>query len=47
MLASRLLAGQPVGLKQIDDDEWELFYGPLLIGYALVRDGKLRVESLP
>jgi transposase InsO family protein len=47
VLASRLLAGQPVGLKQIDDDEWELFYGPLLIGYALVRDGKLRVESLP
>jgi transposase InsO family protein len=41
-----LLAGQPVGLKPIDDDEWELFYGPLLIGYVLVRDGKSRVEPL-
>jgi transposase InsO family protein len=38
------LGGQPVGLKQIDDDEWELFYGPLLIGAVLSRDGKVRVQ---
>ena len=41
-----LLAGQPVGLKQIDEDEWELYYGPLLIGVLLVRDGKPRIEPL-
>ncbi len=43
---TRLLAGQPVGLKPIDDDEWELFYGPLLIGYVLERGGQARVEPL-
>jgi len=43
---TRLLVGQPVGLKAIDNDEWELFYGPLLIGYVLVRDGKPRVEPV-
>ena len=41
-----LLASQPVGLREIDQDEWELFYGPLLIGYVLVRDGKPRVEPV-
>jgi len=39
-----LLAAQPVGLRAIDEDEWEIFYGPLLIGYVLVRDGKPRIE---
>lgn len=43
---THLLGGQPVGLKEIDNDEWELFYGPLLIGYVLVRDGKPRVEPV-
>jgi len=41
-----VLAGQPVGLKPIDEDEWELFYGPLLIGSLLVRDGKPRIDTL-
>lgn len=41
-----VLAGQPVGLKPLDDDEWELFYGPLLIGYVLMRDGKPHVEPV-
>jgi len=39
-----LLASQPVGLRAIDEDEWELFYGPLLIGYVLMRDGKPHIE---
>jgi hypothetical protein len=43
---TRLLAGQTVGLKQIDDDEWELYYGPLPIGVQLVRGGKPRIEPL-
>jgi putative transposase len=40
------LRNQPVGLRQTDEDEWELFYGPLLIGYVLVRDGAPRIEPL-
>ena len=43
---THLLGSQPVGLKEIDNDEWELFYGPLLIGYVLVREGKPRVEPV-
>ena len=42
----RMLALQPVGLRQTDEDEWELFYGPLLIAYVLVRDGKPRLERI-
>lgn len=44
--AGQLLAGQPLGMKQIDEDEWEVFYGPVLLGYALLRDGKYRLEPL-
>ncbi len=42
----KLLASQPVGLKPLDEDEWELFYGPLLIGYVLIRDRKARIEPI-
>lgn len=42
----KILASQPVGLKQTDNDEWELFYGPLLIGYLLVREGRPRIEAV-
>ena len=41
-----LLGGQPVGLRQVDDDEWEIFYGPLPIGVLLERGGKARIEPL-
>jgi putative transposase len=41
-----LLAAQPVGLREIDNDEWELFYGPLLIGYVLAREGKPQLERI-
>jgi putative transposase len=41
-----LLAGQPLGLKQTDDDEWDLYYGPLHIGYVLVRKGEARIEPV-
>ena len=40
------LLNQPVGLRQTDEDEWELFYGRLLIGYVLVRDGAPRIEPV-
>jgi putative transposase len=41
-----LLAGQPVGFKAIDQDEWELHYGPVLLGYVLLRDGNVRLDPL-
>jgi putative transposase len=44
--AGRPLENQPLGLRQVDDDEWELFYGPVLIGVVLLRDGKVRVDPL-
>jgi transposase InsO family protein len=44
--AGHLLEREPVGLKEIDDGEWELFYGPILLGYVLTREGKPRIERL-
>jgi putative transposase len=43
-LAGTPLANQPIGLRQTDEDEWEIFYGPLLLGYVLTRDNKPRIE---
>jgi putative transposase len=44
LFVSQLLTGQPVGLRSIDDDEWEMHYGPLLIGHVLIRKGHARIE---
>jgi transposase InsO family protein len=41
-----LLASQSVGLRQTDQYEWELYYGPLLIGYVLLRDKVARLERV-
>ena len=41
-----MLASQPVALREIADDEWELHYGPLLIGYVLLRSGKVVLERV-
>jgi hypothetical protein len=46
LLAGAPLIDQPIGLRQTDEDEWELFYGPLLIGYVLMRDGVARLEHV-
>ncbi len=46
LLAGAPLANQPVGLRQVDEDEWELFYGPVLIGIVLARGDTVRVEAL-
>jgi transposase InsO family protein len=43
---AHLLASQPVGLKQVDEDQWQLFYGPLPIGVVLMRNKQLRVEPI-
>jgi putative transposase len=42
----RLLSRQPVGFKAIDEDEWELHYGPVLLGYVLLRDDKPYLDPL-
>jgi hypothetical protein len=39
-------AATPIGLRQVDEDEWELHYGPLLIGRVLMRDGKPHLERV-
>jgi putative transposase len=41
-----LLANQPLGFRQIDADEWEMHYGPLLLGHWLIRKGVGRIEPL-
>jgi transposase InsO family protein len=46
LYVSNLLAKQPVGLRQVDDDEWELFYGPLHLGDVLIRKREARIEPL-
>jgi transposase InsO family protein len=38
------LAGQPVGIEPIDEDTWELFYGPVLLGAIHVRTPHARPE---
>ena len=35
---------EAVGLKAVDEDEWELYYGPILLGYVLRRGNTLRIE---
>ena len=37
---TRLLASQPVGFKPVDEDEWQVFYGPVLLGWVRLRQGK-------
>jgi transposase InsO family protein len=42
---AELLANQPVGIRQIAEDEWDLHYGPILLGYLLLRGGKSVLEK--
>ena len=44
--AGALLADQPLGFRQIDADEWEMHYGPVLLGHWLIRKGVGRIEPL-
>ena len=41
---SHVLGGQAVGLEEIDDGEWDLYFGPLKLGRFHER--RLRVEDL-
>jgi len=38
------LARQPVGIEPIDEDTWELYYGPVLLGALHVRNRKASLE---
>jgi hypothetical protein len=42
----RVLAHQPVALRQRDADEWELFYGPVRLAHVLIRKGVARLEAV-
>ena len=41
-----VLAGQSVGLEAIDEDTWELFYGPILLAEMHVRNKRARLERV-
>jgi transposase InsO family protein len=44
IFVAKFLDRQPVGLEQASDDEWDVFYGPVLLGHLLQRSGEWRLE---
>ena len=42
LFISEVLAGEYVGLEEIDDDVWSVFFYDLLLGRFHVRDWQLR-----
>ena len=45
-LLTRCLAREPVGLEPIDEDTWEVFYGPVLIAEIHVRNKQGRLQRV-
>jgi putative transposase len=43
---SMCLAGEPVGLEPIDEDTWELFYGPVLLAELHIRNKQATLRRL-
>ena len=43
---TRLLANEPVGLEQVDEDRWKMFYGPVLLAEVTLRGKDLRFERV-
>jgi putative transposase len=41
---SKLIAREPIGLNPIDEDRWELFYGPVLIAEMMLRGKDIRFD---
>jgi putative transposase len=41
---SALIAREPIGFKSIDEDRWELFYGPVLIAELTLRGKEIRLD---
>jgi transposase InsO family protein len=46
LLVTRLLAGEPIGIEPIDEDLWELHYGPIAIGELRLRQKQLHLVPL-
>jgi len=45
-LLTRLLGNEPVGLDQLDEETWEIFYGPIAIAELHIRNKDLTVKRL-
>lgn len=43
---TRLLAGEPIGLDPIDEETWEIFYGPVAIGELRLRNKELHLVRI-
>jgi len=41
----KVIASQPLGFLPVDEDEWELHFGPMLLAHVLKRNGEVRLES--
>jgi putative transposase len=41
-----LLAGEPVGIDSVDEETWELFYGPIAIGELRLRNKELHLVRI-
>jgi transposase InsO family protein len=46
VLVTRLLAREPVGLDPIDEETWEIFYGPIPIGELRLRNKELTLVRI-
>jgi transposase InsO family protein len=46
LLITRLLAREPIGIDPVDEDTWELFYGPVAIGELRLRQKQLHLLPL-
>lgn len=44
-LVTRLLAQEPVGLLPVEEDVWELYYGPVLLAQVTLKNKELRVQK--
>lgn len=42
VVLTKLLRREPIGLRQCGPTQWEVFYGPILLGELGEKDGKLR-----
>ena len=45
-LLTRLLANEPVGLEPVDDETWEIFYGPIAIAELRIRSKQVTVNRI-
>ena len=43
---SRLMAHEPIGIRPMANDEYQVFYGPVLLGVLAPKGGKLELREL-